>query len=200
MTLLNGSIFSLGFRIALQGDNNPVMPPSAAQVPKYLHLVDADGNTLVPVLVPDGLTTPEGPVAGLRWTIPFSAAGFAELEAAVSTTQSDIAALEARVAALEITLAAATAAATPDTLAKRNIAGDLAVNLVRPIAVRATADNVGVSLEANDGGKGVEVVQDLGVRRLGFFGVTPQARPVYTGSESVGDLIDTLAAYGLIEL
>lgn len=117
MTLLAGSIFSLGFRIALQGDNNPVMPPSAAQVPKYLHLVDADGNTLVPVLVPDGLTTPEGPVAGLRWTIPVSAAGFAELEAAIGQAQSDISDLNTAVDTAQSTAnsAAAAAAAAQDT-------------------------------------------------------------------------------------
>jgi hypothetical protein len=83
MTLLSGSIFSLGFRVALKGDNDPVMPPTAAQVPKYLHLVDGSGNTIVPELVADGLTTPEGPISGLKWTLPSEA----ELSAVQATAE-----------------------------------------------------------------------------------------------------------------
>jgi hypothetical protein len=90
MALINGSIFSLGFRIALKGDNDPVMPPNAAQVPKYLHLVDGSGGTIVPELVADGLTTPEGPVSGLKWTLP-SVAELSAIQAIAEGAAADAA-------------------------------------------------------------------------------------------------------------
>lgn len=70
MAGLNGGFYNIGFRVALKGPNDPVTPPSAAQAPAYLHFVDTDGNTLAPELVPDGLQTPAGPLAGLKWTFP----------------------------------------------------------------------------------------------------------------------------------
>jgi hypothetical protein len=194
MALLNGSIFSLGFRVALKGDNDPVMPPTAAQVPRYLHLVDGSGNTVVPVLVADGLTTPEGPISGLKWTLDFAS------NAALATLSSQVNGLETEVNNIlnpQIAPAQWQASVSPDFSVTRHIkysGNPAAVTMVigEPLGI-ANGQTYTVIIE-NGGGETNS--WDPTYWQLGVSvgnAITQTIDPLYSGS---GVLISQWIAYG----
>ena len=180
-----GQFNRTGIRIVKKSEAEALEVPSNGSPIAYLHFVDGDGNTLVPEYVPDGLATYAGQLSGAKYTI-------------VST--ADLAALEARVAALEAEVVSI--AATPSTVAKRNIDGELvAVNFRGDM--RALDDSDTIQLKTNDNQVVFLAGKSAGDPALRFFGAGAPALRVTLAASSptlAGDLAAALQGYGLIDL
>lgn len=100
MPVNEGQINRTGIRLLLISTTENLEVPNAGGPIAFLHFVDGDDNTIVPEYVPQGLTTPAGPLSGAKFTL-VSTAQLTALEASLTAT---INALTARVAALEAVL------------------------------------------------------------------------------------------------
>ncbi len=69
MTLGQGQLFASGMSILLKGPNDPLPVPDGTGPVKYLHFVDAAGNTIVPTYEADGVDTGSGKLAGARLVV-----------------------------------------------------------------------------------------------------------------------------------
>lgn len=143
----------------------------------------------VPVVEPN-------PAGGSQRTLvqlhPGFVAGAEEVADKVQDLETATDHLDTRVNNLEVVIDAATPAATAETIVKRNTDGDAAFVQVRASTVRATAESVGVSLQGNNGGKGVEVVYDGTEMKIGFLGGTPGGKFLDLTEDSLQDRFDNL--------
>ena len=181
MTASDGQVFGAGIRILLKGAND-ALTASAGPV-AYLHFVDPAGNTIVPEYQAAGLSTFAGPLSGAKITIPSAA---------------DFAALEARVVALESQLAAATSAATPNTLVKRDSNGDIFVANLRG-NIKESSAGVHVKILASDGQEVARLGLNGGNPALRFFYQTGEAMAIRQGVDLASPTLAAESANALVD-
>jgi hypothetical protein len=186
MTLNQGQIFAAGISIVLKATNQALQVPDQRMPIKYLHFVDAGGNTIVPTYEPDGLDAGSGQkLAGAKIVVP-SAGSVAALEA-------QIAALDVRVAALEAELVNATASDTPGTIMRRSAFGVVSVTRLDTQEVRAQADGGTIVIATGIGIPAMQVTNTGAIVKLAFFDYTPVPRAGYDGTGTTDDKVNSLA-------
>lgn len=179
MTVGQGQIFASGISILLKGPNDQLAVSDSAGPVKYLHFVDAGGNTIVPTYEPDGLDAGGGKVAGARYVIIGAA---------------EIAALTARVTALEAQLATVSEDPDPDTIAKRDTSGRLRATAFVGGELKSTTDATDPAISVSASG---------GFPQVGFLGATPvNVRSVdvlAADPDKLNDIVTGLIQLGLFQ-
>lgn len=162
MAVNEGQVNRVGVRILMKSATEPLEIPNSGGSVAYLHFVDTDNNTIVPEYEPDGLQTFAGPISGAKYMIPGTA---------------QFLSLEQRVAALEAIVATISVAATGDTIAKRNVDGELLATNFRG-DLRATSDGDTIDIKTNDNQVVMSAGKIMAVPALAFNGVPLVELPV----------------------